>query len=432
MARSELAPAGPALTGLALSALAALATVAALTACGGSKGSAPEAPPPLVEVAPVLRQDVEVPHEWIGTLDGSINAEIRPQVQGYVLERSYREGEFVHKGDTLFKIDPRQFQSELEQAQSQLAREQAALARAKIDVARFTPLVADKAVSQQELDNAVAAERGAEATVAAAQAAVNRERLNMGWTRVVSPIDGIAGAASAQVGNLVNGGTLMAIVSAVDPIKAYFSLSESEYMEWARKYGAMDRPGGAPGTKGMFQLVLSDGTVDPHRGDPDMADRNVDQKTGTIKMAALFPNPDHLLRPGQYAKVRVVETKPGALVVPERAISELQGAKQVTVVGPDNKAESRTIVTGDHAGSLWTVEKGLSEGERVVVAGIQKVRPGMVVDPRPASQDAGSAAGGAAGPGAGAGDSASGAAGATGGAASSGASGAGGASRGTR
>jgi biotin carboxyl carrier protein len=250
MARSEVAHAGPALPGLALRALVTLVTLAALTACGGSKGSAPQAPPPLVEVAPVLRQDVEVPHEWIGTLDGSINAEIRPQVQGYVLERSYREGEFVHKGETLFKIDPRQFQSALEQAQSQLAREQAALARAKIDVARFTPLVADKAVSQQELDNAVAAERGAEATVAAAQAAVNRERLNMGWTRVVSPIDGIAGAAAAQVGNLVNGGTLMAIVSAVDPIKAYFSLSESEYMAWARKYGAMDRPGGAPGPRG--------------------------------------------------------------------------------------------------------------------------------------------------------------------------------------
>jgi membrane fusion protein (multidrug efflux system) len=387
--------------------------LAVLTGCGGSKGTAPPAPPPVVEVAPVERRDVDVTREWIGSLDGAVNAEIRPQVEGYVLKRTYREGDFVHRGETLFEIDPRQMQSALEQARSQLAHEEATLARAKIDVARFTPLVADKAVSQQELDNAIASEHEAQASVAAAQAAVNRERLNLGWTRVVSPIDGIAGVALAQVGNLVNGGTLMATVSTVDPIKAYFSLSEPEFMAWVRRYGAMDRPGALPGAKGMFQLVLSDGSVYPHRGDLGMADRNVDQKTGTIKLSALFPNPEHLLRPGQYAKVRLVETRTGALVVPERAIGELQGVPQVTVVGSDNKADSRPITIGDHVGALWTVEKGLSEGERVVVEGLQKVRPGIVVDPKPAAPAPGAPPGGAT-PSAGAGGGPAGATGASG------------------
>ena len=365
--------------------LCAALSLAALAGCG-SRGS-PSSPPPVVEVAPVERRDVAVTEEWIGSLDGADNAQIRPQVEGYVLKRTYREGAFVHRGETLFEIDSRQFQSSLEQAQSQLAREEAALAKARIDVARFTPLVADKAVSQQELDNAQAAERQAEASVKAAQAAVNRARLDLGWTRVVSPIDGIAGLATAQVGDLVNGGTLMAIVSTVDPIRAWFSLSEDEYMAWVRRYGATDRPGTPPGTKGMFQLVLSDGSVYPHSGDPVMADRNVDLKTGTIKLAAVFPNPEHLLRPGQYAKIRVVEKKAGALVVPERAISELQGVRQVTVVGPDNKADTRAVTTGVRVGSLWTVEKGLEEGERVVVEGLQKVRSGIIVDPKPASPD---------------------------------------------
>lgn len=350
--------------------------------CRSSKGDAVP-PPPEVQVATVIQKDVPVIREWIGTLDGSVNAEIRPQVEGYLMKRVFREGAFVRRGEALFEIDPRQFRAALDQSEGELARVEAALTRAKIDVARFTPLAATKAVSQQELDNAIAAQSQAEATVAAAQATVARARLNLSWTKVVSPIDGIAGIATAQVGDLVNGGRVMAIVSTVDPIKATFNLSERDYMDWARRWGAMDRSGPPPGGKGIFQLVMSDGSVYPHRGDPALTDRNVDVKTGTIKVAATFPNPDHLLRPGQYGKVRVeMEIKPGALLVPDRALSEMQGIRQVTVVGPDNKAEVRPIETGEHVGALWTVEKGLAPGERIIVEGLQKVRPGMVVDPK--------------------------------------------------
>jgi membrane fusion protein (multidrug efflux system) len=371
------------------------ATVSAVSmitlGCGRSKGAATAAPP-VVEVAPVIQRDVPVTREWIGTLDGFVNAEIRPQVEGYLLTRVYREGAFVRRGQVLFEIDPRQFRASLDLVEGDLAREESMLARAKIDVARFAPLAAEKAVSQQELDNAVASERQAEANVAAARAAVDRARLSLSWTKVASPIDGIAGISTAQVGDLVNGDRVMAIVSTVDPIKAYFSLSEQEYMDWARRWGAMDRSGPPPGGKGMFQLVMSDGSLYPLRGDPALTDRNVDVKTGTIRVAAVFPNPDHLLRPGQYGKVRVVvEVKHGALLVPERALSEMQGIRQVTVVGPDNKVEVRPVETGEHFGTLWTVEKGLSAGDRVVVEGLQKVRPGIVVDPKPAG--AGTAAG---------------------------------------
>jgi membrane fusion protein (multidrug efflux system) len=366
--------------------------------CGGSKG-ADAPPPPEVQVAAVIQRDVPVIREWIGTLDGSVNAEIRPQVEGYLMKRVYREGAFVRRGEALFEIDPRQFRAALDQAEGELARQEAALARAKIDVARFTPLAATKAVSQQELDNAIAAQSQAEATVATARAAAAKERLNLNWTKVVSPIDGIAGIATAQVGDLVNGQRAMTTVSTVDPIKAYFSLSERDYMDWARRWGAMDRSGPPPGGKSMFQLVMSDGSVYPLRGDPALTDRNVDVKTGTIRAAALFPNPDHLLRPGQYGKVRVeMEVKKGALLVPERALSELQGIRQVTVVGADNKAEVRPIETGEHVGALWTVEKGLAPGDRIIVEGLQKVRPGMVVDPRlVAAEPSGAPVGAAAG-----------------------------------
>ena len=360
----------------------------------GKKPAAPPGPSLPVEVATVTQKDVPITQEWIGTLDGFVNADIRPQVTGYVLRQVYIEGSFLHRGDVLFEIDPRQFQAALDQAKGFLAQNEAALGKAKLDVARFTPLVAERAISQQELDNAVAAERQAQANVASARATVEQAQLNVGWTKVMSPIDGIAGIAKSQVGDLVNGQTIMTTVSVVDPIKVYFNPSEQEYMAWAQKRGPVDAVRGTPPQdKGMLVLTLSDGTAYPQRGDPVLANRNVDLKTGTIQVQGLFPNPKHLLRPGQYAKVRAsTDIRKGALLVPQRAVSELQGLYQVAVVGPGDKVEIRPVQTGDRVGSLWIIEKGLSPGDRIVVEGIQKVKPGMVVNPKPAAEPAAPAA----------------------------------------
>jgi RND family efflux transporter MFP subunit len=354
--------------------------------CG--KKPAPPPPPPVVEVATVIQKDVPITKEWIGSLEGYVNADIRPQVTGYVLSQVYKEGTFVRRGDVLFEIDPRQFQAALDQAKGFLAQNEAALGKAKLDVARFTPLVAERAISQQELDNAVAAERQAQANVDSARAAVEQAQLNLSWTKVKSPIDGIAGIAKSQVGDLVNGQTTMTTVSVVDPIKVYFNPSEQEYMAWALKRGPVDAVRSTPPQdKGMLSLVLSDGTAYPQRGDPVLANRNVDVKTGTIQVEGVFPNPSHLLRPGQYAKVHAaMDVKKGAILVPQRAVSELQGLFQVAVVGPGDKVEIRPVQTGDRIGSLWIVEKGLSPGDRVIVEGIQKVKPGMVVKTKPAAE----------------------------------------------
>jgi len=364
--------------------------LAGLVSLSCAKKQAPASPPLAVEVATVIQKDVPIIREWIGSLEGYVNADIRPQVTGYVLRQVYKEGTFVRRGDVLFEIDPRQFQAALGQAKGVLAQTEAALSKARLDVARFTPLVAQRAVSQQELDNAVAAEHQAQANVDSARAAVEQAQLNLTWTRVTSPIDGIAGIAKSQVGDLVNGQTTMTTASVVDPIKVYFNPSEQEYMAWAQKRGPVDAVRSTPPQdKGMLALTLSDGTAYPQRGDPVVANRNVDVKTGTIQVEGVFPNPKHLLRPGQYAKVRAaMDIKKGALLVPQRAVSELQGLYQVAVVGPDNKVEIRPVQTGDRIGSLWIIEKGLSPGERVIVEGIQKVKPGMVVNPKPAAEPA--------------------------------------------
>jgi RND family efflux transporter MFP subunit len=364
--------------------------LAGLVCLSCAKKQAPAPPPLAVEVATVIQKDVPITKEWIGSLEGYVNADIRPQVTGYVLRQVYKEGSFVQKGDVLFEIDPRQFQAALDQAKGVLAQTEAALSKARLDVARFTPLVAQRAISQQELDNAVAAERQAQANVDSARAAVEQAQLNLGWSKVKSPIEGIAGIAKSQVGDLVNGQTTMTTVSVVDPIKVYFNPSEQEYMAWAQKRGPVDAVRSTPPQdKGMLALTLSDGTAYPLRGDPVLANRNVDVKTGTIQVEGLFPNPKHLLRPGQYAKVRAaMDVKKGAILVPQRAVSELQGLYQVAVVGPDDKVEIRPVQTGDRIDSLWIIEKGLSPGDRVVVEGIQKVKPGMVVNPKPAAEPA--------------------------------------------
>ena len=342
----------------------------------GCGHKAPPPPPLQVGVTGVVRQDVPVSREWVGTLDGFVNAEIRPQVEGYLLKQVYKDGAAVRKGEVLFQIDPRQFQAAASQARAARNRDQAALDKARLDVERYTPLAAQKAISQQELDNALTAQRQAQAGVDASQAALDRAQLNLDWCRVTSPIDGIAGVTKAQVGDLVNGQRVMTTVSNVDPIKVFFSINEDEYMGWAKAWTA----GG--GAKGSLSLVLSDGTVYAAKGDPFMADRNVDVKTGTILLAATFPNPAHLLRPGQYAKVRAdVGLAKGALLVPQRAIWEIQGNPQVAVLAAGNHINIRPIRLGARSGSLVVVESGLQAEDRVVVEGTQKVTEGALVNP---------------------------------------------------
>ena len=323
--------------------------------------------------------DVPLTHEWVGTLDGFVNAEIRPQVEGYLLRQVYKEGSNLRKGDLLFEVDARPFKASADQAKATLARDQAAMDKARMDVERFTPLVAERAISQQELDNAQASLRQAQANVDASRAAWDRAQLNLQWTRVVSPINGIAGIAKVQVGDLVNPQRAMTTVSTVDPIKVFFNANEQEYMSWARNWAANG------GGKGSLTLILSDGSAYPLRGDPYLADRNMDVKTGTITLEGLFANPQHLLRPGQFAKVTAdVGLRKGAIVVPQRAIWEIQGNPQIAVVGADGKVDIRPVQTGPRLGALQVVEKGLQVGEKVVVEGTQKVSAGQLVKVVPA------------------------------------------------
>jgi membrane fusion protein (multidrug efflux system) len=358
--------------------------------CGAKK--TPPAPPPEVSVTPVVQQDVPVTSEWIGTLDGSVNSDIRPKLEGYLLRQIYKEGQFVRSGDPLFEIDPRQFQAALEQAQGALGQAEAQLAKASKDVERFTPLAADRAISQEELDNAVSAERNAQAALASARAAVDQANLNLAWTKVRSPIEGIVGIAKAQVGDLVSNQTVMTTVSTVDPIRVTFGISEREYLHFAER---INRPNYATTLQGPFpaflELVLDDGTVFPHQGRATMADREVDPKTGTMTIRGFFPNPHNILRPGQYARVRAaLVVKTGALLVPQRAVMELQGGFRVGVVGPDGTVEIRAVEPGAHVGELWVIDKGLKPGESVIVAGLQYVKAGMPVTAKPASASAAS------------------------------------------
>ncbi len=319
----------------------------------------------------MLQRDEPITREWVGTTQGNVNAEIRPKVDGYLLRRVYTEGSFVYHGDLLFEIDPRQVQAQVQQAQANVEQANAALAKAEHDVARFEPLAAEKAISQQELDNARSAAREARASVGSLQAAVDQAKLNLSWTRVTSPISGVAGLAQQQVGNLVSPQSVLTIVSQVDPIRVNYQLSEQEYMQY-QKNPAMKDAG--------LELMLSDGSTFPHKGHLLLTGREVDVKTGTITTVGLFPNPGNILRPGQYAKVRaVVETKKRALLVPQRAVNEMQGAYQVGVVGIDGKVEIRKVVTGERIGSLWIIDSGLEPGDRVIVEGFSRVKSGAPV-----------------------------------------------------
>jgi membrane fusion protein (multidrug efflux system) len=338
-----------------------------------------QATPPIqqVEVVAVTQQDVPVTQEWVGTLKGSVNADIRPKIEGYILKQLYLEGTVVKAGQPLFQIDPRQFKAALDSAKGNLSRNQAALDNANIKVERYTPLAKSLAISQQELDDALSDQRQCEANVETAKAQLEQAQLNLNWTTVSSPIAGIAGTVQTQVGSLVNGSNVLTTVSTVDPIRVAFGLSEQQYLSYM---GATETRRDAAG--GALELVLTDGSVYPHQGKVILLNRQVDVKTGTITIEGEFPNPDGLLRPGQYAKVRAVTyTKKGALLVPQAAVKELQGDNQVAVVGPDGTVEMRSVTTGQRVGSLWVIDKGLNPGEKVVVGGLQMVRSGMKVQP---------------------------------------------------
>jgi RND family efflux transporter MFP subunit len=362
------------------------------------KPAASAGPPPEVMVTPVQQKDVAIYSEWIGTLDGLVNADVKAQVTGYLQEQDYQEGAFVQKGQLLFQIDPRPFQAVLDQAEGQLAQTKAQLINAEavqlrnqLDVDRYTPLAKEQAASQQDLDNAIQNNLAAKATVAtvkaqieSAQAAVETAKLNLGFTRLIAPISGIAGIAQLQVGALVNTSSApVTTVSTLDPIKVYFTVSESEYLDFNRRFPT--ESGRQAEMKRMpLDLVLADGTTYAHQGTVDFADRAVNQGTGAILIAGLFPNPGNILRPGGYGKVRAAtKTESGALVIPQRAVTELQGSYQVAVVDSDNKVSIRTVTPGDRTGSDWIIIKGLRAGERVVAEGSQKVRPGSQVNPKP-------------------------------------------------
>lgn len=353
--------------------------------CGKQDPPPPPASPAAVIVTPVVQRDVPVTKEWIGTTDGNVNAEIRPKVDGYLLRRNYAEGSLVRQGQLLFEIDPRQSQAQLQQAQADLEQARAQLAKAHQDVVRFQPLVAQKAISQQELDNALSAERAAKGAVEAREAAVHEARLNTSWARVTSPISGIAGIAQQQVGNLVSPTTVLATVSQCDPIRVQYPLSEMEYLHLQERL----RKEPASARENNLELLLVDGSVFPHKGHVLFEGRQVDVKTGTISIVALFPNPGNRLRPGQFAKVRVVtEVKKGAILVPQRAVNELQSGYQVAVVGSDDKAEIRTVQVGERVGKLWVIDSGLRPGDRVVVEGFSRVKSGAKVKPKAAPPEA--------------------------------------------
>jgi len=357
------------------------AVALAMLAVSACRESAAPPPPPDVVVTNVLQKDVPIYFEWVGTIDGNVNAQIRARVNGYLQERRYTEGNVVKEGDLLFRIDSRPYQAALTQAKGDLGRAMATLTKTRQDVARYTPLAKEGAVSQQELDNAIQANRAASAAADTARAAVEQAQLDLDWTRVTSPITGIAGLAIAQVGDLISASSILTTVSQVDPIKVSIPISEQEYLKFASRIQAIGA-GSEAKPKANVQLILADGTVYPELGSVSVANREVDVQTGTMMVVNLFPNPKGLLRPGQYAKVRVAtETKVGAIVVPQRSVQELQGTYQVAVVDADNKVAIRGVKAGARAENLWVIDEGLQPGERVVVEGVQKVRDGLIVNP---------------------------------------------------
>ncbi len=393
----QLPTAGALLAGL-------LALGASLFNIGCREKNAQAGKPPAVdvEVVQVEQKDIPIYGEWIGTLDGLVNADVKAQVTGYLLQQAYTEGSFVKKGQLLFQIDPRPFQAALDQAKAQLAQAQAQLAnaeatqlQAQLNVNKYTPLAQEQAASQQDLDNAVQTNVAAKATVLnskaaiqAAEAAVKSAQINLDFTRLIAPINGIAGQAQLQVGALVNtSSSAITTVSTVDPIKVFFTVSEQEYLAFNRLYPT-EATRQTQEKHMPLELILADGTTYAKKGRVSFADRAVNQNTGAIRIAGLFDNPGNILRPGQYARIRAATSiRQGALLIPQRAVSELQGTYQVAVVDNENKVSIATVKVGERAGPMWVIEEGLKPGDRVVAEGVQKVRPGAQVNPKPFSPE---------------------------------------------
>jgi RND family efflux transporter MFP subunit len=390
---------------------------------GGCRSSADTIPqgsaaaPPTVQVAVVEQRDVTLISEWIASMDGYVNARIQPHVSGYLIRQNYREGSFVRKGDVLFEIDPRPFQaaldqsraqaaqakSQLTQAQAQVVQAQAQLAKTEQDVVRDAPLAQAKAIAQSRLDDDIQARAGASAAVAAAQAAVaagqsavaaavaavEQAELNLSFTKLTSLVDGVAGLAQAQIGDLVETTTVLTSVSQVDPIKVYFSMSEQDYLHGQKPGIVRTVDTNTPLARVPLTLVLSDGSTYPQTGKVLWTDRQIDTSTGTIRVAAAFPNPGNILRPGEYGKVRAMtESRSGALLVPQAGVTELQGNYQVAVVNQANKVEIHQVQVGAQVEGNWVVTKGVAAGDRVVVGGLQRATPGTTVNPIPASAPA--------------------------------------------
>src|SRR5437867_1145867 len=349
---------------------------------GCSGGKAASAPPPtVVEVATVVQQDTPIYSEWVAILDGYVNAQIQPRVAGYVIKQNYKEGSVVRRGEVLFEIDPRPFKAALDQAKAQLAQAEAQLGKASLDVQRDTPLAQARAIAQSQLDTEIQAKLGTQALVQAAKANVEQAQLNLEWTQVTSLINGIAGIAQVQIGNLVGPSSVLTSVSQVDPIKTYFTVSEQEFTDFHRRFPT-EQSVAEQRKRIPLQLLLADGSVYERPGTIYFADREVNPATGTIRIAGVFPNPNNLLRPGGYGRVRAsAKTQSGALLVPQRAVIELQGSQQVAVVGSDNKVSIRPVTVGERVGRLWIVTEGLKAGESVIVEGLMKVRDGATVNP---------------------------------------------------
>jgi membrane fusion protein, multidrug efflux system len=341
-----------------------------------------------VLVTEVVQKDVPIVREWVGTLNGSENADVKARVTGYLEKRAYQEGGFVKKGDSLFEIDARPFVAALDQAQGQLQQAQATMIGAELDAKRAKELFQNKVISEQEYTNKTQDYQTKLAAVTAAQAGVEQAQLNLDYTKIVSPLDGIAGQAQAQIGDLVGTGsnTSLTTVSQVDPMRCYFPISEQTYWEYADELKkAMLKPESE--RQEVVQLIFPDGSVYSRKGKFAFVDRQVDPKTGTIQVAVNFPNPDLTLRPGQYVRARVeLLTDSNALVIPQQSVSELQGGNQVVVVNSDNKAEIREVKLGPVFGRMIVVKEGLKAGERVIVEGFQRIRQGMQVSAKPYSE----------------------------------------------
>jgi len=356
-----------------------LVAVSALSGC--AKPAAAPGVAPDVKVAVVEQRDVPIISEWVATLDGYVNAQIQPQVTGYIIQQNYKEGAPVRKGAVLFEIDPRPFQAVLDQAKAQLAQAQAQLGKTKLDVDRDTPLAKERAIAQSQLDNDIQANLAADAAVQSAKAQVEQAQLNLGFTHVTSLVDGIAGIAQVQIGNLVSPLTVLTSVSQVNPIKAFFPISEQEYLRLAEKINSqsnLEVPKDAP----ILDLILADGTIYPQKGHILYTDRQVDIATGSIRIASAFPNAKNILRPGQFGRVRAsTYTRNNALLVPQRAVIEIQGTYQLAVVGNDNNVNVRIVKVGERVGTQWIIDSGVKRGEMVIVEGVQKVREGSSVKP---------------------------------------------------